>query len=349
MNGVARGVASVVQVGLDRDDASIDWLTALRVACDTGEPLARVASGAPTVAFVTCHRCELYVEGLDALAAIDVFRAWAGHHPAAERVTVRAGAAAGRHLLRVVAGLESAVLGEDQVLAQARAAYRAACGARRSGPALHRLFHAAFRAGRRVRSQTGLAGGTRSLAGAAVAALHQRLGGLRGRTVVVLGAGEMAALAVRLLVGRDAGRVIVTNRTAAHASELARRHGAETAPWPWRAGLLASADGVIAATGASAPVLDADALGRAAASRVGRLVVVDLGVPRNVEAVKAPRIEVLDLDALAQQLRDSRESRAAAVRAAESIVEAELATWLAWCGARHERILTERPRHASAL
>jgi len=329
-------VASILAIGVDRTRASVEQLAALHAGRRGGYAEAPLPEGAAIVAVATCHRVEWYLEGLDADEARRAFCDWFAVESDGDLVQVRQGVEAGRHLLRVAAGLESAVLGEDQILAQVRQAYRDACGAHRSGPLLHRLFHAAFRAGRRVRGETALGAGTRSLAGAAVAVLHRRLCGLRSRTILVLGAGDMASLAARLLAEREVGRLIVCNRTPSRAAGLAAAYGGTTVPWERRAAAAAAADGVICATGSAVPVIGAETFRTIDASRPRPLVLVDLGVPRNVEPVTAAGIDVLDVDLLDGLLRDEAAQRATAATAAADIVDDELAGWLAWGDSREQ-------------
>jgi glutamyl-tRNA reductase len=321
----------LLQIGIDRATATVDRLAALHaVARDRDPGSVALPPGGSLVALATCHRLEWYLEGVGRREGLALFAGWFAHHPALEPVSCRQGADAARHLLRVVAGLESAVLGEDQILSQARAAYRAACAARRAGRLLHRLFHAAFRAGRRVRAETALAGGTRSLAGAAVAAVHRRIGSLRGAAILVLGAGEMATLAARLLADRSVGRLIVVNRTAERGAALAARFGGQPMPWEWRTGLLTTVHAAICATKAGKPILDAASLRRAAERRSAPLVVVDLGVPPNVERPAAPGIELFDVDSLGTMLAEEQRERVAAVAGADEIVDEELRAFLSW-------------------
>lgn len=323
------GEPALVAVGIDRRAAGVERLAALNRTRRDEILAAWPVPGTGLATLSTCHRLEWYVEARDVEAVLAAYHEWL---PAAApgEPRVRTGRDAAVHLLRVAAGLESAVLGEDQILAQARDAYRAACANGWSAPLLHRVFHAAFRAGRRVRSETTLAAGTRSLAGAAVAALHRRLGGLGGKTVLVLGAGEMARLAVRLLADRNIGRLVVANRTASHAQVLASRYGGETLPWEWRLGVLPVVDGVVAATASPVPVVDAGALAFVSAHRSSPLVVADLGMPPNVADHRVPRVEVFDVEQLGVLLHEEEGRRAAAVADAEAIVEEEAATWAAW-------------------
>jgi glutamyl-tRNA reductase len=335
----------VLQLGVDRATATLERLAALHAACEQPAGLdVPLPDGVSLVVLTTCHRLEWYLEGVDRRQAHALFADWLNRHPALEPITCREGEEAARHLLRVVAGLESAVLGEDQILCQARAAYRRACAAQRSGRLLHRVFHAAFRVGRRVRAETDLGAGTRSLAGAAVAAIHRRFGRLRERSVLVLGAGEMAGLAVRLLAGRQVGRLFVANRSPERAAQLAARFGGQPARWEWRTGLLKSVDAVICATSASTPVLDAASLRRVAALRSTPLAVVDLGVPPNAEAPGVAGIEVIDVERLGALLAEEGDRRATAVRQAAAIVEEELRAWVSWIAAAEP----PAPRRCSA-
>ncbi len=320
--------ARVVQVGIDHRAMGAEAFGRLLEA-GWNTDLPRPPDGGGIVALATCHRRELYLEGTDPLRALALFEAWAGEAARrGPRPEVRTGTDAGRHLLRVAAGLESAVLGEDQVLGQVRAAYREACHRRTAGPALHRLFHAAFRAGKRVRSETALARGERSLAGAAVGWLASRTGGLRDRTVLVLGAGEMARVAVRRLLKRGAGRVLVSNRTLERARDLVEGHGGEVVPWRWWPALLGEVDGLVVATGAAEPVVGEAEL----RPRVAPLAVVDLAVPRNVEPPRppVPGVEIAGVGELAGRLAREAGRRSRAVEAAERIVEEELEAWWGW-------------------
>jgi glutamyl-tRNA reductase len=331
----------VVQVGVDHGRVSLPVLE--RLHSQRSDQLS--ATESPDLGLVrlaTCHRLELYMEGAAAPRAIEVWRSWLGLSRAemaalGDAVAVREGVDAGRHLLRVAAGLESVVLGEDQIQGQVREAYRRACAAREPGPLLHRLFHAAFRAGKRARGETTLKQGGRSLAGCGVAFLAHELGGVVGKTFLVVGTGEMGTIASTRLKERGAGRLLLTNRTWSRAEALAAELGAEALPWAWRAAALSEVDGAICACHAPEPVVRAEWL-RAAVTPPEKLVVVDLAVPRGVERPPVtPGLVLADVETLAGHLRRDAELRLSAVDDAKGIVEEELGEWLAWVQARIER------------
>jgi len=329
----------VMMTGFHHRAVSMEELEAARRAVEDDSLAAVLALGVRgAVGVITCHRVELYVEGVACAAPSALFRAWCGGGHGGGRPIHLTGTRAARHLLRVAAGLESAVLGDDNVLGQLRDAYRAACQRLHAGPLLHRLFHAAFRTGKRVRSETDLASGGRSVAGEAVSMITRRLGGVSDRTILVLGAGEMARTAAQRLAKRGAGRLLISNRSCERARKLAADTGGTVVPWSWRTGALRSADALLVGTGAPGAVFSAEELRMAARAR-GALLAVDLSLPRNLEppAVEVPELELIDLAGLTSLLEGERERRLGAVAQAESVVEQELEGWLSWAWNRRNR------------
>ena len=246
----------------------------------------------------TCNRTELYVASAkshpDADALRDIFTRWAGgaadiRDAIDDSSVYREGEHAVAHLFRVCGGIESMVLGEPQVLGQVKRAYAAAAGCGAAGPVLHRVFQRAIEAGRRVRRETGVSRGRASVGSVAVQFANGVFDGLHHKTVLAVGAGElMKTVLTPLLAGRP-GRLLLVNRTAQRADDLARGLGltpavAERRGWDALDDSLAEADVLITATGASEPILSRDRLKRAQRARGHRpLVIVDVAVPRDVE------------------------------------------------------------------
>ncbi|HEX6844469.1 MAG TPA: glutamyl-tRNA reductase [Actinomycetota bacterium] len=188
------------------------------------------------------------------------------------------------HLFAVAAGLDSMVLGETQIHAQVREALRRAEAEEAAGPALTALFHAASRTGRRVRQETGLGNAPDAFVALGADLSDEALGGLAGREVVVVGAGQMAALAVKHLRSRGVGPVRILNRSLEHARALAERTSAEHGDLDHLPAALGAADLVVSATGAVGHVVLEDDVRAAMQARGGRpLVLLDLAVPRDVE------------------------------------------------------------------
>jgi len=225
-----------------------------------------------------------------------------------------------RHLLRVAAGLESVVLGEDQILGQVRDAYEDARSAGGVGPLLSDGVTKAIHVGERARSETAINDGVLSLASAAVRLAAAEFG--NPSTGLVVGAGEMGRLAAKSLA-EEVDSLAVANRTVPHAERVADMvEGARTRAIGLDAleGALAGADVVVTATAGSGHVVDTETLAAA-----GETVVADIAQPRDVPeaADTLPDVTVHDLDALESVTDETRRQREAAAEAVEAIVDAE--------------------------
>ena len=227
------------------------------------------------------------------------------------------------HLFAVAAGLDSMVLGETQIHAQVREALRRASREEAAGRRLTALFHAASRAGRRVRAETGLGAAPDAFVALGADLAAETLGGLEGRDVVIVGAGQMAALAVKHVRRRGVGAVRILNRSLERARSLAARTNAAHGDLHALPEALAGADLVVSATGASGVVIgpgDVDA-------REGRpLVLVDLAVPRDVDPAVGDLVDVtlFDITSLRRQLSEHDEETGGEIARAHEIVAEEV-------------------------
>ncbi len=275
----------------------------------------------------TCNRSEAYVVTDDATAARPALSAFVADVPAS--AVVRTGHEDSiRHLLRVAAGLESMVLGEHAVLGQVRADYETARGVDGVGPVLEEVVPKAIHVGERVRSETAIDEGARSLGSAAVRFLEDCVT-LARATVLVVGAGDMASTVARWLEDRPVDRIVVVNRSLDSARDLTTNLAVETtvAPMDDLADRMATADAVVAATGASDPVIDVGtALEAGVAGDDGPACVVDMGQPRDVAARvdEVEGVSLYDLDDIESVTGRTHERRRQAAETAETIVEDEL-------------------------
>jgi glutamyl-tRNA reductase len=196
------------------------------------------------------------------------------------------------HLFQVASGIDSAIIGEGEILRQVRDAWERARTEDSAGPVLGRLFRHAVEVGKRARSETAISRGTTSLSQAAVAMAADRLGGLTGRTILVLGAGEMGEGMAQALAGVPGiGQVLVANRTWTKAAALAKRFGGRPVDIGGLPGALEDADLLLSSTGAPSVLLEAADLEAVLPARAGRpLLVVDIAVPRDVD----PGVGALD-------------------------------------------------------
>ncbi|HEX9122528.1 MAG TPA: glutamyl-tRNA reductase [Actinomycetota bacterium] len=279
---------------------------------------------AGAVILSTCNRVEVYADvpsyHAGFLALKRLLAESRGVDPAelAEPLYSHYEEAAAQHLFDVAAGLDSMVLGESQILAQVREAHRRAQAEEATGPALTALFHAAARAGRRVRTETGVGAAPDAFVEAGAHLAERVLDGLEGRTAAVVGAGQMAALAVKHLRARGIGPIRVLNRSLERARALAERTSAEHDDLAGLPGALARADLVVSATGAAGAVIHRDAVLAAMDGRGRPLFVLDLAVPRDVEPSvgEIGGVLLVDIEGLKETL---------AARAAEATVDIERA------------------------
>ncbi len=188
------------------------------------------------------------------------------------------------HVFRVAASLDSMLVGEPQILGQVKEAFALAQSSSTIGPLLHALMSRAFGVAKRVRTETEVGRHAVSISFAAVELGRKIFGGLDGKAVLLIGAGEMAELAARHLVDQGALPVYVANRTLSRAQELARLLSGTAVPFDELHAVMASVDIVIASTAAPEPIIRATDVQHALHARRARpLFFIDIGVPRNVE------------------------------------------------------------------
>ena len=205
------------------------------------------------------------------------------------------------------------------------------------GPLLNRLFHASLGTGKRVRTETALASGAVSVSYAAVALAKKIFGDLKGRNVLVIGAGEMGKLTARHMKSQGVRQVTIISRTMAHAARTAEAIGGSAAPWDEMDTVLGASDIVITATGAAAPILTKAHIDAVMRPRRNRpLFIIDIALPRDVEA-SAGEIEqvfLYNIDDLQATVRENLARRSGEVSRAEAIVGEEVERFGAWFRSR---------------
>ena len=232
-----------------------------------------------------------------------------------------------RHLFRVASSLDSMVVGEPQVLGQVRRAYSLALEAGTAGRVLNRLVHHAFHVAKRVRSETGIAASAVSISYMAVELGKKIFNSLTGRTVLLIGAGEMAELSARHLVNAGVSRVLIANRTTESAQRLAADFGGEAVEFDRLADHLADADIVLCSTGASDYVVTTEMARNALARRRNRpAFFIDISVPRNIDPAigKLANLFVFDIDDLEAVIASNIREREHEAERAELIVDSEV-------------------------
>ena len=305
--------------------------------------LAAVPGTAEAVVLSTCNRAEIYTmcetpaRAHDALATFMSSFHDLPESEVAPHLYGRADDDAARHLFRVVAGLDSLVVGEPQILGQVKEAYAIALEHGHTGALLNRLFHWSFGVGKRVRSETGLGEGAVSVSYAAIALARKIFGNLRNLQALVIGAGEMAELTATHFRSQQVQRIGVTNRTAAHAESLAARVNGEAVPWENVTDELASTDIVVTATGSATPILTHAHVQTAMKPRRDRpLFIIDIGVPRDVEpsAGAIEQVFLYNIDDLRSIVRENLARRQSQIDRAEAMVSEEVDRFMSWMRSR---------------
>jgi glutamyl-tRNA reductase len=286
----------------------------------------------------TCNRTEIYAVAAEITAAEQEVRQAVQHlrgrdllAPGPHRY-MRSGPAVATHLLRVACGLDSMVLGDVQILGQVKDAYALARQAGTAGVLLDRLLETALHAGKRARTETAIGAGHVSMSSSAVAAAVATVG-LRGRRVLVVGAGETARLAARHAADHDPAVIVIANRTVERAEALAQEVSGHPMPLDLLNEALAAADVVFSATSAPVTLISTDMLRDAMAARPERpLMLLDLALPRDVEAAAAdlPGVTLRTLDTIRAAVDHSLSTRSAEVPRVEAIVTDEGERFTQW-------------------
>ena len=328
---------SVVVVGLNHRTVPLDLLERMTVpASRLPKALADLTSREhinEAVVLSTCNRIEVYVlaeKFHGAYQDIRNFFAEVSHvapEEFSDHLTSLYDGDAARHLFSVASGLDSAVLGEHEILGQVRKSWETASTEGAVGPVLNTLFRHSLEVGKRVRTETAISRNITSVSQAAVAMATERLGGLGGRQVLIVGAGEMGEGLARALHGGGVAGIRVANRTWDRAVEVAGRLGGEPVRLDDLPHHLAEVDVLLTSTGASAAILEHGDLASVVGERHGReLLVVDIAVPRDVDptAGEIEGVTLLDMDDLREFADVGIRERQREVTAVHAILDVEL-------------------------
>jgi len=303
----------------------------------------------------TCNRTELYAVVEDDGTGL---RDWLASHPDGgldlhAYLYGHRDLDAARHLFRVASGLDSLVLGEPQILGQVKEAWAAARAAGTLGGQLDRLFQQAFATAKRARTDTRIGAHPVSVASAAVRLAQNAFARLDESTALLIGAGETVELAARHLSEGKVKRLLIANRTLAHAQDIASRHGGVALPLTELDRHLAEADLVMSATASRDTVVKTEQVRNALATRRHRpMLLMDLAVPRDIDAGVADLNDAFlyTIDDLERAVEDNRRSRREAAAEAEAIVDLQAARFMETAAAsgRHAPLKRLRAHGESA-
>ncbi len=330
---------TVLLLGVNHETAPVAIREQLAISADqTPAVLQRLSPLVGEIAVVsTCNRTEFYATNPDiagrTLAAFFYEVSQAEPGSLEDALYLREGQDAAEHLMRVACGLDSMILGEPQILGQVRDAWKTAREAGTMGAVLDALFRAAMNVGKEARSKTAISRGAVSVSHAAVEFARERLGGLTGKSILVIGAGETGALVARNLRSHGAGQIMIANRGYERSTELAGMLGVQAVRFERLIQCLSVVDIVISCTGAPHTVVSREMLETALSRRRGRtLFAFDIAMPRDIApgAGELDGLSLYDLDDLHSRIAINDEARREAALAVGKLVDTQISEFLAW-------------------
>jgi glutamyl-tRNA reductase len=330
---------ALVVVGLNHQTAPLQVRERFSVArvqlCDALNRVARDHDVQECVILSTCNRTEIYT----VTQSPDNCQSWLqsmlsddqGHELEREFTYSLRDQAVVEHLFSVSSGLNSLVLGENQILGQVREAFVTAKEASVAGPVLEKLFHWALKVGKMARSQTKICQGAASVAAAAIELAEDVFGQLKDRRVLLLGAGKMTQSALTLLRAGGVSSIRVVNRTIEKATELANRCGGQAMPFDQLDAALTDSDLLLSSTGAPHYVVTRDRLKGVMRKRRGNpLLIVDIAVPRDIEpsCESIDNVYLYNIDDLQQVVAGNLERRRSEVKLVMEIIQRQSGEFL---------------------
>jgi len=329
-------------VGLSHKTAPIEIREKLTFPGPRQEEALSILTSSPAVSEAvivsTCNRTEIYaVTTADSdgpAAVIDFMAEYHGldRHELVRYLYISEGEAVIRHLFRVVASLDSMVLGEAQILGQVKEAYEYSFSANACGRIFNKLFRQSFEVGKRVRTETDIGENAVSISYAAVELAKKVFDTLEGRTILVVGAGKMSELTAKHLVSNGVKNVLVANRTLERAQELAEKFDGEAIPYEDLFVRMREADIVISSTAATSYVITKDRVGSAVKHRRDPLFLIDIAVPRDIDPAVNELSDVFlyDIDDLNGVVSSNLDERMREAERAEVIVAEEMGEFERW-------------------
>lgn len=342
----------IIAVGLNHKTASVELREKLAFSkgrlAQAYSTLQNFSSIQEGLILSTCNRVEIYCvvddagEGISSLKEfLSIYHGVSlGHFE--RNLYIYLGPESIRHLFDVASGLDSMVIGETQILGQLKQAYFNACRNGSVGKVLEVLLQRAFRTSKEVRSSTNVGRGAVSVSSVAVKLAEEILGSLWGRKVMVIGAGKMSELAVKYLVSKGAGTVLVSNRTFQRATELAGRFGGQAIRFDELSKFIVEADIVISSTSAPHLILRKEQVLAVSKQRKGRpLFLIDLAVPRDIEpeAGDVEGVHLYDIDDLKGIAQENVRLRHRELDSCRRIVQGKVDKFMAWFVSQKEEMV----------
>ncbi len=333
----------IVLIGINHKTAPVELRECIAFSEDESASALQTLSRKPHIKelllFSTCNRVEVLVVTENKREAIDSTKDYIAevnkipHQAFEDSLYIHEGDEAVRHVFRVASSLDSMVVGEPQILGQVKDAYRLATEAKVSGVILNRLLHRTFFVAKRIRTETGIGGHAVSISYAAVELGRKIFGSLEGKNVLLVGAGEMAELAVEHLIRNKVGDISVANRTFENGVELARRFNGQALRFEEIADCLKVVDIIISSTGSPDFVITRDQVKGVIRIRRNRpIFFIDIAVPRDIDPQvnRLSNSYVYDIDDLQGVIDENIEDRQKEAIKGERIVDEAVIQFRDW-------------------
>jgi glutamyl-tRNA reductase len=333
----------IVVVGLSHKTAPIEVREKLSFPESTASDALKALMQSPgireCIILSTCNRVEIYAYAQDSAEGVEQIEQFISKYhnlsreALAQALYVHVDAQGARHIFRVASSLDSMIVGEPQILGQLKDAFDLALKEKTTGAVLNKLLKKAISVAKRVRTETKIAESAVSISFAAVELARKIFGDLGGKTVMLLGAGEMAELAARHLINNGVKTVLVANRTFERAVELATEFSGSAVRFEDFPSEMVMADILICSTGAPICVVGHDTVSRVLKERRNKpIFMIDISVPRNIDpAVNTlDNVFLYDIDDLQGVVSSNIEGRSKEAEKAEELVLLEVETYLQW-------------------
>lgn len=334
---------SIILIGMNHKTAPVTIREKLSLSCDDADTplhkLKQISQIREAMYLATCNRVEVLARIEDVEGGVEQLKAFILSHGNLTPEELRSclyvyrDDDAVRHLFRVASSLDSMIMGEPQILGQVKDAYHQCVEHKASGIILNKLLHHTFRVAKRVRTETGIANNAVSVSFAAVELAKKIFGFLDGKSVLIIGAGEMSELAARHLMANGVNRIIVANRSYENAVRLANDYHGEPIDLDLLDEKLKEVDIIISSTAAPGYVITPEIIVSALRRRKNRLMfMIDIAVPRDIDPAVGDidNVYLYNIDNLQEIVDDNMKIRLKEAEKAEAIISEEILSFSNW-------------------
>jgi len=334
---------NLILIGMNHKTAPLEIRESLSLACgDSINPLIEIMNIPQikeAIYLSTCNRVEVLAHAVDEESAVEKLKSFIFNHgnlspdDMARCLYLYYNHDAVRHLFRVASSIDSMVMGEPQILGQVKDAYRTAVEHNASGIMLNKIIHHAFRTAKRVRTETGIAGNAVSVSFAAVELAKKIFGNLKGKIILLIGAGEMSELAAKHLINYGVEKIFITNRTYARAVQIADNVHGTAVEFEKLQEKLHDVDMIISSTGAPGYVIDVSMITTSLRRRKNRLLfLIDIAVPRDIDPAvgEIDNVYLYNIDNLQDIVDGNLQIRKKEAEKAEAIIDEEVTNYREW-------------------